>query len=55
MSGAIDVLADSLLITPGATSKNNIINPNNFPNKLCLSSNISSRWTIIDSFHETFK
>ena len=24
MSGAIDVLADSLLITPGATSKNKI-------------------------------
>jgi len=55
MSGATDVLADSLLITPGATSKNKIKNPNNFPNKLCLSSNISSRWAIIDSFHETFK
>jgi len=25
MSGAIDVLADSLLIAPGATSKNKII------------------------------
>ena len=37
IKGAMDVFDDSFPNIPGATSKNKMIIPNNFPIKLCLS------------------
>ena len=53
--GDIDVFADSLLTIPGAISRNNNKNPNNFPIKFPLSLKNSSLWVINDSFQEIFK
>ena len=55
IKGAMDVFDDSFPNIPGATSKNKMIIPNNFPIKLCLSLKTSCLGVIMDSFHETFK
>ena len=55
ISGAIEVLASSLPINPGAISNKKIIKPKNFPTKVCSLLNSFSSTVKIDSFQEIFK
>ena len=53
--GAIEVLAPSPPIKPGAMSKNKIMKPKNLPTKVCSLLNSFSSVVKIDSFQEIFK
>jgi len=53
--GAIEVLASSPPINPGAISKNKIMKPKNLPTKVCSLLNSFSSAVKIDSFQEIFK